>query len=553
LFLNIIRENILKSQKLVFVPLGGSGEIGMNLNLYGYQNQWIIVDMGMTFGHKLGIDLIVPSIRYLEGKNILGIVATHGHEDHIGAIPYLWEKVQCPIYATPFTSILIKRKLMEAYIDDSILHTLSLNARFDLGPFDIQLITMTHSILEPNALAIRTPKGNIFHTGDWKLDPNPLIGESTDWKAIESFAKEGILAVVSDSTNALEEGSTPSEMEARHEISHAIAGHKQTVAITCFASNVARLESIVHAAHEHGRKPVIVGRSLWKMLDAAQSSGYLKNLPAVYDEDDFNSIAPSERLVVCTGSQGEPRSALFKMATGQHPRVKLAFGDVVIFSSRVIPGNEIEVSKVRNHLSRLGVHIITPRGTSLHVSGHPSQDDLKELYKWLKPRICIPVHGEHRHMKAHARIAEELGVSYTFIPQNGQALSIKEDGVEVIEEFEAIPCAVDGNQVVPLNHQTFRDRHKLMMSGVVLASLWIDKKGELLEAYVDCMGVYEVDDGMFDRLEDAVFMCYEGLTMDGNIPSLTTIEEKVRALLRQEIMTYTGKKPVCVVHVMEDK
>ncbi len=543
----------MKSQKLVFVPLGGSGEIGMNLNLYGYQKQWIIVDMGMTFGHKLGIDLIVPSSQFLEGKNILGLVVTHGHEDHIGAIPYLWDKIKCPIYATPFTSILIKRKLMEAYIDDRALHTLPLNARFELGPFDIQLITMTHSIVEPNALAIRTPKGNIFHTGDWKLDPNPLIGECTDWKAIESFAQEGVLAVISDSTNALEEGTTPSELEARQEISRAIVGHKQTVAITCFASNVARLESIVHSAHEQGRKPVIVGRSLWKMLEAAQSSGYLKNLPAVYDEDDFKGIPPHERLVVCTGSQGEPRSALYKMATGQHPRVKLACGDVVIFSSRVIPGNEIEISKVRNHLSRLGVEIVTPRGTSLHVSGHPSQDDLRELYRCLKPQICVPVHGEHRHMKAHARIAEGVGVAHTFIPQNGQVLSLKEDGVEILEQFEAVACAVDGKQLVPLNHQIFRDRQKLMVGGIVLASLWIDKKGELLEAYVDCLGVYEVDDGMLDRLEEAVFLCYEGLTMDSSVPSLATIEEKVQSLLRQEIMAYTGKKPLCVVHVLEDK
>lgn len=542
----------MKKNKLYFLPLGGSGEIGMNLNMYGYEDQWVIVDMGLTFGHKLGIELIVPDPSLLKGKNILGVVATHGHEDHIGAIPHLMKYVNCPIYATPFTTSLIKRKLNEAYMDESIVKTVPLKGSFNLGPFGFEYVTLTHSIPEPNALAIRTPKGIIFHTGDWKIDPDPMLGEETDIARLTALGDEGVLALVGDSTNAMEEGWTGSEKGVREALIKQV-GHikKGAVAVTCFASNVARLETCMIAATEAGRFPVLVGRSLCKMYESAKACGYLKGVKAALTENDLDSLPRDKVLIICTGSQGEARAALSRIAFENHPRARLYKGETVIFSSRVIPGNEREIARVHNQLVEKGIHVITPKHADVHVSGHPARDELFQMYAWIRPKISIPVHGEVRHMQAHAELAMEAGVTYSIVPRNGDLITIDEHGPVLEKQFELVPHAVDGTQLIPLNHPVFRDRTKLMTAGVAFATVLIESNGTLREVYVDAMGVCEVDDTMLDRFEEAMILAFETMTMDGGKPSLSMIEERMHTALRRELHSCTGNKTSCLVHVME--
>jgi ribonuclease J len=542
----------LKKNTLYFLPLGGSGEIGMNLNLYGYNDQWVIVDMGLTFGHKLGIELVVPDPHLLKGKNILGVVATHGHEDHIGAIPHLMKYVDCPIYATPFTTSLIKRKLNEAYMSESMVKTIPLKGKFTLGPFGFEYVTLTHSIPEPNALAITTPKGVIFHTGDWKIDPNPMLGDETDVARIIELGDAGILALVGDSTNALEDGWTGSEKGVREELIKQVCQIKKgAVAVTCFASNVARLETCMIAATEAGRYPVLVGRSLCKMYESAKACGYMKTIKAALTEDDLETLPRDKVLIICTGSQGESRAALSRIASGSHPRAKLLKGETVIFSSRVIPGNEREIAHVHNQLVERHINVITPKQADVHVSGHPSRDELFQMYAWVRPKISIPVHGEIRHMQAHAELAIESGVSYALVPQNGDLIAIDDKGPVLEKQFELVPHAVDGTQLIPLNHTTFRDRTKLMTGGVAFATVLLERNGDLREVYVDALGVFEVDDTMLDRFEDALVLAYESITMDAGKPSIAVIEERMHTALRREIMSCTGKKTSCLVHVME--
>jgi ribonuclease J len=390
--------------ELVFLPLGGSGEIGMNLNAYGYgppdARQWIIVDIGVTFGREdttPGVDLILPDPSYLEEEreNLLAIVLTHAHEDHIGALAWLWPRLKAPVYATPFTAALVREKLKEQGLLEKVpLTEIPLKGKLDLGPFEIDFVTLTHSIPEPNGLAIRTPLGMIWHTGDWKIDPDPLIGETTDEAKLREMAEEGILAMVCDSTNVFVEGSTGSEAEVREKLTHVIAGCTGRVAVTAFASNVARVETALYAARAAGRTPCLVGRSMHRIYNAAKAVGLLQNTPAVIDEDEVGGLAPEHVLFLCTGSQGEPRAALSRIARGDHRNVVLKEGDTVIFSSRVSPGNEMAIHALYNAFLERGVNLITADEEHLiHVSGHPARDELKQMYQWARPQIAVPVHG----------------------------------------------------------------------------------------------------------------------------------------------------------------
>jgi ribonuclease J len=409
---------------LWFLPLGGTGEIGMNLNLYGHDGAWLMVDLGITFADERlsGVDLIMPDPAFIEDQRdrLAGLVLTHAHEDHIGAVPYLWPRLRCPIYATPFTAGVLRRKLREnGFAEDAEITEVPLSGRFAVGPFDLELITLTHSIPEPNAVVIRTSAGTVLHTGDWKLDPEPLVGDDYDEAALRRLAEEGVLAMVCDSTNALVEGESGSEGALRDSLTELVGGFEARVVVACFATNVARLETAMRVAETHGRRVALVGRSLHRIYQAARDCGYLADLPPLLSDRDVAYLPRDEVLLLCTGSQGEPRSALVRIVRDDHPEVGLEPGDAVVFSSRVIPGNEKAISALQNELVRKGIEVVTDREHFTHVSGHPARDELAQMYQWVRPQVAIPVHGEARHLSAHAELARDCQVPQALVAENG--------------------------------------------------------------------------------------------------------------------------------------
>ncbi|HEY3145360.1 MAG TPA: ribonuclease J, partial [Dongiaceae bacterium] len=382
-----------KSDELLFLALGGAGEIGMNLNLYGHAGKWLMVDLGVTFGDEStpGIDIIMPDISFIKERvgDLVGLVLTHAHEDHIGAVPYLWPQLRCPLYATPFTASVLRRKLEEAGLaKEAPITLIPMSGKVTLAPFEVELITLTHSIPEPNAVVVRTPLGAVLHTGDWKLDPTPLVGDATDEAALRKLGDGGVLAMVCDSTNVFVEGASGSESDVRDSLRDLIGRLHNRVAVGCFASNVARLETITRVAMEHGRQVALVGRSLWRMVAAAQENGYLTGLPEFVQEHDVGYFPRNKILMICTGSQGEPRSALARIARKEHPHVAFEAGDAVVFSSRTIPGNEKSIAHLQNELTRQDVQVITDREEDIHVSGHPARDELIEMYQMIRPTIA---------------------------------------------------------------------------------------------------------------------------------------------------------------------
>ncbi|HWD50341.1 MAG TPA: ribonuclease J, partial [Rhizomicrobium sp.] len=425
---------LASQDELVLLPLGGAGEIGMNFNAYGFgppdERKWIVVDCGVLFGRETdtpGVDVIMPDIRFLAElrKDVLGIVLTHAHEDHIGAVGHLWPQLRCPMYATPFTARLMHDKLLEAGIEEQArVKVVPLGGRLTLGPFDIEFHSITHSIPEPNALVIRTPLGTVMHTGDWKLDPEPLIGEATDEVAFRKIGDEGVLAMVCDSTNALVQGHSGSEADVKKGLTELIGTLKGKVAVTGFASNLARLQSVAEAAREHGREVALVGRSMHRITGAARETGYMKHFPRLIHEEEAAQLPSDRVLYLCTGSQGEPRAALARIARGDHPSVQLGAGDAVIFSSRIIPGNDIAIHELHNQLSELGVEVLTVEDHFVHVSGHPCREELAEMYRLIRPQIAVPVHGEVRHMAEHARLARSLQVPQAVVVENGHMLRL---------------------------------------------------------------------------------------------------------------------------------
>jgi ribonuclease J len=479
------------ADELVFLPLGGSGEIGMNLNAYGYgppdARQWIIVDIGVTFGREdttPGVDLILPDPSYLEEHrdNILAIVLTHAHEDHIGALGWLWPRLKAPVYATPFTAALVREKLRENGLLEKVpLTEIPLKGQLKLGPFDIDFVTLTHSIPEPNGLAIRTPLGLIWHTGDWKIDPDPLIGETTDEAKLRAMAEEGVLAMVCDSTNVFVEGTTGSEAEVREKLTHVIAQQTGRVAVTAFASNVARVETALLAAKAAGRTPCLVGRSMHRIYNAAKSVGLLTNTPHVIDEDDAGTLPDDRILFLCTGSQGEPRAALSRIARGEHRNVSLREGDTVIFSSRVIPGNELAIHTLQNQFIERGVELVTADDEHLiHVSGHPARDELKQMYAWARPRIAIPVHGEMRHIREHVKLAQSLQIPESVAPENGDLIRLAPGRAEVIDQVPAGRLYVDGSVIIETEDDAIRDRKRLAAEGAVNVALAVGAKNAIV-------------------------------------------------------------------------
>lgn len=543
------------SDEIIFVPLGGTGEIGMNLNLYGHAGKWMMVDLGITFddGRTPGVDVIMPDPAFIEERreNLAGLVLTHAHEDHLGAVQYLWEGYDCPIYATPFTAAILRRKLQEnGFASLPEIIEIPMSGHFQVGPFDIELVTLTHSIPEPNALIIRCAAGTVMHTGDWKLDPDPKVGPTTDEAALIRAGEEGVLAMVCDSTNAMNPGHSGSEGSVRDNLVELVGTLKGKVAIACFASNIARIESAVKAAEACGRRVALVGRSMHRMTEAARETGYLTDLPTFLPDDEVDRLPPDKVLLICTGSQGEPRAALSRIARDDHPTISLGEGDTVIFSSREIPGNEIGIARLQNQLTELGCTIITAREHDIHTSGHPNRGELTQMYQWIRPSIAVPVHGEIRHLTAHAELAQECQVPHTIVPFNGDVLRLsKTDGVTVVDEVYAGRLALDGDRLVPFDSHGIRERRQIAWNGCAVVSVTLDRRGELAaQPAVTVFGLFDpVDsdkDGLVAAVERAVGKAGAKARTDNK-----QIEEAVRVSVRRELQTITGKRPPVSVHV----
>ncbi len=549
-----------ETDELVFLALGGLGEIGMNAYLYGIgppdARKWLMVDLGITFPegeNDPGVDVILPDLRFIEDEKsaLAGLVITHAHEDHIGAVIELWPRLGVPVYATAFTAGMLKAKLAEHGGRLPIpIREVALNGRFDVGPFDIELFEMSHSIPESSALAIRTPHGLVLHTGDWKLDPTPTVGGSPDAARLSKLGDDGVLAMIGDSTNAMREGRSPSERDVAKTLADIVKQAPHRVAVTTFASNVARIKAVAEAARAAGRELVIAGRALHRVIDVAIDTGYLPQGFRYVDQQQFGELKRSKVVCLCTGSQGEPRAAMARIAANEHPDVSLDRGDLAIFSSRTIPGNERAVGAIQNSLVRMGVEVLTDGDALVHVTGHPRRDELRQLYGWVRPKIAVPMHGEPRHLKAHAELAREAGVSEVQIAYNGEMVRIAPGPVRVIDDAPVGRLFRDGNLIVPSGDAPVRERRKLAVVGIVVVALALSRRGEVAaEPQVALDGVpYEDEAG--EPMQEIVLTAIEGTLR--SIPrdrrrDLEMVSEAVRRSVRGAVSNAWGKKPIVKV------
>ena len=542
-----------RPDEFAFLALGGVGEIGMNLSLYGYKGRWLMVDCGISFADDTlpGVDVIMPDPAFIEthADALDGLVVTHAHEDHIGAIPYLWSRFRCPVYATPFTAAVLRLKLIEAGLEHQVPITeVPLSGKFSVGPFEIELITLTHSIPEPNAVVLRTPLGTVLHTGDWKFDPDPLVGDTSDMAALRRLGDEGVLAMICDSTNALRPGEAGSEADVRKTLIDLVGRKKNRVAVACFASNVARLASIAAAAQAHDRHVALVGRSLWRIEHAARETGYLQGVPPFLTEEEASYLPREKALLICTGSQGEPRSALMRIAADEHPEIVLEEGDCVIFSSRIIPGNERAIGRLHNALAALGVEIVTEHDAPVHVSGHPAQDELVRMYQTVRPRIAVPVHGETRHLLAQARLAEQCQVSQTVVTKNGEVVKLAPGPASVVGEVPTGRLAADANTLLDAKGETLKNRQRMVFNGAALATLVMDRAGKLLAPpQISVEGVPSEDSG--EALAARVAQALDELGARDRRDD-DKVRETARLVIRRSLRDWHGKKPVTQVHLV---
>lgn len=550
--------------ELVFLPLGGLGEIGMNAALYGFgpelERQWILVDCGMGFGGEEnlpGIDLVYPDLRFIEEErhNLLGIFITHAHEDHIGALVEMWPRLRAPVYATKFAvGLLETRRLSEPGAPKVDLNEIVPGQRLKVGPFDIEYVPVAHSIPESNAMAIRTPHGLVVHTGDWKIDNTPYLGSLTSEESFRALGDEGVLALICDSTNVVRDGISPSESDVAKHLAELIKDAPQRVAITTFASNVARIRSVAEAARECGREVVVVGRAMDRVVQVASECGYLDGLPEFRSTETFGYIPRDKVVALLTGSQGEPRAALARIAQDEHPDIALSKGDRVIFSSRGIPGNEKAIGTIINSLIEQGIEVITDRTDLVHVSGHPRRGELAQMYEWTKPRIAIPAHGEALHLAEHAKFARAQGVPEVVRAKNGTLVRLAPGPAEIVDNIPAGRLYKDGNIVIEAGERALPERRKLAFAGIVSVAVAIDERGEIAgDPIIDAMGLPEKTrkgEVLTDIVADAVADVLDGLSK-AKRRDPETVENAVHRAVRAAVNQEWGKKPACHVLVIE--
>jgi ribonuclease J len=556
-------SKIDQDKELLFLPLGGSGEIGMNMNLFCYGGKWLMVDCGISFADTYlpGIDLIMPDTKFIEEKrdDLLGIIITHAHEDHVGAIAYLWPKLRCPIYATPFTMTLLKSKLTEAgLIEQVTIIEVPLGGNVTLEPFIVDFVTLTHSIPEPNALKITTPAGVIFHTGDWKLDPDPLVGEASCEKTLKAIGDGGVLAMICDSTNVFNTGGTGSERTVRDNMTQILQGKKGKIIVTTFSSNIARMETLAKVSVATGRKLCLIGLSLKRNLQAARNAGYLLDFPDFIDEEQASKISKDKIFYICTGCQGEARAAMSRIISGGNRHIKFSRGDTVVFSSKIIPGNDLQIARLHNALIEVGVEVITEKESFVHVSGHPGQKELKSMYGWIKPEIAVPVHGEIRHMTRHAEFATALGINQSIVPHNGAVIRLAPGKVQIIGKTHSGRFAVDGRFVLPDDNEAIVIRRRILYNGAIVVSAVLGY-GSIFAAdpHVTVLGVPDYpsvaddeEDGLIKYITQKVMgevkkMPLKTRSDDGKL------KERIRVIARKASKTYTGKGtgPVTTVNI----
>ncbi len=546
--------------ELLFCPLGGSGEIGMNMNLFAYgkpgEHKWIMVDIGVTFADETlpGIDLIYPDPGFIVDRkdDLLGIILTHAHEDHIGAIAHLWPKLKCKIFATPFTSVLIKEKFKEKKIDiTNYLNIVQLNGVVNLDKFKIEYITLTHSILEPNGLRIETPAGVILHTGDWKVDPNPLIGDNINTKRLKEIGKEGVLAMICDSTNVFSMGKSGSELDVRKSMLNVMSRLKKRIIITSFASNVARMETAFYCAEKTGRQISLVGRSMHRIFNAARQCGYLKDVIEPIDPRDIKKISREKIVYLCTGSQGEPMGAMMRIANYTHPDIFIEKEDAVIFSSKIIPGNEKKLSKLHNQLVKNGIEVISEESEFVHVSGHPNRDDLREMYDWVKPTCVIPVHGEHKHMIEHVSFAKEMQVPNPIQVQNGDIVKLFPGKPIVYDKAPSGRLYLDGNVDIEEDSQSIKDRKNISSNGYMEVTIMITPKGNIHKMPIITfkgLPVDDVDEFVFG-LENEIENSSKTFSMNSKKQEFNLINA-LKVVCRKYSKEKTGKKPYTNVNLV---
>jgi len=547
--------------ELLFCPLGGSGEIGMNMNLFAYgkpdNQKWIIVDVGVTFADDTvpGVDIIYPDPGFIIDKkdDLLGIVLTHAHEDHIGAIAHVWPKLKCKIYATPFTSVLITEKFKEKKIDiTGYLKIVELNSTINLDPFKIEFVTLTHSILEPNGLRIQTPAGNILHTGDWKCDPDPLIGGNINSERLKEIGNEGVLAMICDSTNVFSAGRAGSELDVRKNLLKVFERLKKRIIVTSFASNVARMETVFYCAEQTGRHISLVGRSIHRIFKAARQCGYLKNVIDPIDSRDAKNISREKIVYLCTGSQGEPMGAMNRIVKYTHPDVYIERNDAVVFSSKIIPGNEKKLYKLHNNLVKEGIEVISEDNEYIHVSGHPNREDLRDMYNWIKPKAVIPVHGEHRHMIEHIEFAKEMQVKYPVQVENGDIVKLYPgEKPEVYDKAPSGRVYLDGNVPVEEDSRSIKERRNISSNGFLEATIMITPKGNIHnKPLVTFRGlpVYENDEFIYG-LEEEIERTIKTFSLN-NTKQQDNLIDALKITCRKFSKEKTGKKPLTNINLV---
>lgn len=552
----------MKSDALYFVSLGGCGSFGSNMNMYGYNGKWIMVDCGMGFAgvNTPGVEIILPDPKFAMslGDDLLGVIITHAHEDHIGGIKHLWSQFKTPIYATKLNINRIKQAVSEQpWGDKTMLQEVPLEGDINLGPFNVQFINMAHSIPESSALAISVKDvGTIIHTGDWKLDANPIEGNVTNETLLKKIGDTDVMAVVSNSTNATVKGHSGSEIKVKDSLTKFFGELKGAIAVTCFSTSVARIHSVAKAAEANGRAVCLIGLSLKRMNEVARNSGYLQGLNPFIDEDQALSVKPDKLVYLCTGSQGEPRAALSRIANGEHKNIKLGPNSTVIFSARKIPCNEADIDRVQNKLRALGVNVVTNKERFVHVSGHPCEDELKEFYNWVRPKKVITVHGEYEHQEKHAKLAkEECGISETFIPNNGEVLEIASSReIKIVETAVSGVLAVEGNRLVPIDHEAIAMRKRIMYNGSAVVTVVIDAKGNLLaEPQITAMGLIdETSEADSEYTEGAIEEVKSFISDMSKSDRLNEgyMRENIRLTVRRYLKSKFDRKPQVRVHLV---